>query len=155
MYNEKHDWHEHEEFVKAYDKKGAYHEALELAEVNSQKFDTVVYKKDIKLVPMTYRVIAKCDPHNAMKHYHGEPVIKRDVATPVAWLFNDHEHLSLKEANQVILDLASVTAERKLANWGVAARCLGKYVQSADCGTNDDGTRYLSDDSMTYAVEEE
>jgi len=155
MYNEKHDWHEHEEFVKAYDKNGAYHEALKLAEVYSQKFDTVVYKKDIKRVPMTYRVVAKCDPYNARKHYHGEPVIERDGATPVAWLFNYHEHLTLKEANQVLFDLACKTANRDLGSWRIAAIHLGKYASGAGCFTHDDGTRVLHDDSMTYAVEEE
>ena len=117
---------------------------------NSEYFDKVFLATD-----KSYRIVAKCDPYNARMHYHGEPVLKRDGATPVVWLFNNHEHLSLKEANQVILDLASMTAERKLANWSVAVRCLGKYVQGADCGTNDDGTRCLHDDSMTYVVEEE
>ena len=103
----------------------------------------------------TYRIIAKCDPYNARKHYHGEKVLKRDGATPVAWLFNNHEHLTLKEANQVTKDIASQGAGRKSSYWGTAVLYLGRYAPGADCGTNSDGTRFLHDDSMTYAVEEE
>jgi len=102
-----------------------------------------------------YRIIAKCDPYNARMHHCGEKVLKRDGITPVCWLYDNREHLTLKEANAVLLELACQTAAQKISNWGLAVLHLGRYTPGADCGTNSDGTRFLHDDSMTYAVEEE
>ena len=39
-----------------------------------------------KLYDIMYRIIAHCDPYNARFHYHSGEVIKRDGATPVAWV---------------------------------------------------------------------
>lgn len=47
MYNEKHDWHLHEEIIDAANKEEAYKKALQLAEIYSQQFPTIVYKKDV------------------------------------------------------------------------------------------------------------
>lgn len=104
----------------------------------------------------TYRIIAKCDPYNARKHYHGEKVIRYDGATPVAWIHDNREGMTLKEANAVLLDYAKNTAGQYIPNWGLAVLLLEKYTGGvASCGTRKDGTRFLHDDSMTYAVEEE
>ena len=50
MYNEKHDWNETKEYIEAHNKQEAYEIALEIAEIYSQQFDTIVYKKDIKRI---------------------------------------------------------------------------------------------------------
>lgn len=34
----------------------------------------------------TYRIIAACDPYNARMHYNGQPVVKKDGATPTQWV---------------------------------------------------------------------
>ena len=104
----------------------------------------------------TYRIVAKCDPYNAKKHYHGEKVIRMDGATPVEWIYDDREGMTLKEANDVILNYARITAGRHIGNWGLAVLHLEKHTEGvASCGTHQDGTRYLCDDTMTYGVEPE
>ena len=104
----------------------------------------------------TYRIIAKCDPYNAMKHYHGEKVIRRDGATPVEWIQDNHEGMTLNEANAVLMHYTKITAGQYIPNWGLAVLHIEKYTGGvASCGTHKDGTRWLSDDTMTYAVQEE
>lgn len=102
-----------------------------------------------------YRIIVKCDPYNARKHYHGEKVFERNGPTPVCWLMNDNEHLTIKKANAIMFELACVVAGRRIPNWGLAAIHLGRYSPGSDCGTGSDGLRFLHDDSLTYFVEEE
>ncbi len=104
----------------------------------------------------TYRIVAKCVPYNAKMHHHGEKVIRRDGATPVEWLHDDREGLTLKEANALLLDYAKETAGQYIPNWGLAVIHLERYTGGvASCGTHQDGTRYLNDDTMTYYVEAE
>lgn len=104
----------------------------------------------------TYRIVAKCDPYNAKKHYHGEKVIRRDGATPVEWIHDNHEGMTLEAANAVLLDFARETAGQYIPNWGLAVLHLEKYTDGvASCGTRKDGTRYLTDDTMTYSVFDE
>lgn len=104
----------------------------------------------------TYRIVAKCDPYNAKKHHHGEKVIRYDGATPVAWVHDNRERMTINEANDLLMGLAKITAERFIPNWGLAVIHLEKYTDGvASCGTHPDGTRYLRDDTMTYTVESE
>ena len=104
----------------------------------------------------TFMVVAKCDPYNAKRHYLGGKVIRRDGGTPVEWVHNREERLTLKEANDLLFLYASEIAGHKFDNWGLAVLHLEKYSNgTADCGTRKDGTRWLRDDTMTYSVEKE
>lgn len=104
----------------------------------------------------TYRIIASCDPYNAKSHYHGEKVIRRDGATPVEWIHDNREGMTLEDANAVLLQYAKITAGQYIENWGLAVLHLEKYTGGvASCGTRPDGTRYLNDDVMKYSVEME
>lgn len=104
----------------------------------------------------TYRIVAKCDPYNAKKHYHGEKVVRYDGATPVEWIHDNHEGMTLEAANAVLLDFARETAGQYIPNWGLAVLHLEKYTDGvASCGTRKDGTHYLTDDTMTYSVFDE
>lgn len=102
----------------------------------------------------TYRIVAKCDPYNAYKHYHGEPVIRRDGSTPIQWIHDDRTRLSLKEANDLIFAYTREAFGFPFANWGLAVIHSGCW-EDIDCGTLKDKTRWLRDDTMTYYVEPE
>ena len=102
-----------------------------------------------------YRIIAKCDPYNARKHYHNERVLRRDGSTPVEWIFDDCEGLTLKEANDRLFQMTKEAFGYPFANWGLAVIHNNRW-EDIDCGTNHyDGTRWLRDDTMTYRVEQE
>ena len=104
----------------------------------------------------TYRITATCDPYNAMKHYHNEKVIRRNGGTPVKWIHDNREGMTLESANAVLLDYAKITAGKYIPNWGLAVLHMEKYTDGvASCGTRKDGTRWLWDDTMTYSVEPE
>ena len=53
-----------------------------------------------------YIIVAMCDPYNAIKHYHGEKVLKRDGATPIHWVFKDEYFDTEDEAKEALLKAA-------------------------------------------------
>ena len=104
----------------------------------------------------TYRVIASCDPYHARIHYHGEEVIRKDGAIPVAWVHSPlMTSLPLADANDIIFGFVKVVASQYFDNWGLACINFPRFSPGDSCGTRHDGTRYMTDDAMTYSVEQE
>ena len=51
-----------------------------------------------------YIITAACNPYNARTHYHGQRVLKMNMATPVKWVMDDFygQGLSLEEAMDIL-----------------------------------------------------
>ena len=103
----------------------------------------------VKSIMEMYRIIARCDPYNARKHHHGEEVVERDGATPVAWVLEDG--LSLDEANRKIYELACESIGFHFGPWPAICRWGAKF--GVDAFSRKNTSRVLRDDSMTYSVE--
>lgn len=58
-----------------------------------------------------FRIIVKCDPYNARKHYHGQEVIRHDGLTPVEWVKDDNfgAGYSEEDAKEALFKLARQT----------------------------------------------
>ena len=52
-----------------------------------------------------FRIVAKCDPYNAKKHYLGQKVLKYDGITPIHWVIEDG-FASEEEAKKALKNLA-------------------------------------------------
>lgn len=58
----------------------------------------------------TYRIIAICDPYNSRFHYNGQPVIKREGATPTHWVMESG--LTSEEAHDKLWEYARMEINR-------------------------------------------
>lgn len=126
---------------------------------------------------MKYKIIAKCDPYNASKHYHGQKVVKYDGTTPVAWVVAECEEFEpLKEMlRKWCLEECGGYEEwdRDVVTERVHQYCLeglfeaaedmlAEYIKFGDGIYAENGVQVMakgaesySYDVMTYVIEEE
>lgn len=52
-----------------------------------------------------YCIVTSCDPYHASAVYHGDPVVKYDGITPIAWI--SHSFLEFDEALDILQGIAS------------------------------------------------
>ena len=120
-----------------------------------------------------YRIVAICDPYNARWHYHGERVLRYNMATPIEWIMEDE--LTEEEAHALLYDYASEGScvfpmdDETLADWRKELLADGITEEAVDAALawyqgpgyyNDDhaliyqyGDDYLRDDVMLYRIE--
>ena len=121
-----------------------------------------------------YRIIAKCDPYNAIRHYNGEEVVKYDGVTPVQWVMRDG--LDEAEAKEALMELAKTGDPYECGIWTwedektvaeTAKTIEEEFGEKADMtwykgpGLYQDvspilleGETAFRDDSVAYAIEE-
>lgn len=121
-----------------------------------------------------YMVVAHCDPYNAKSHYHGETVLKYDMATPIKWVIDNgyddglskHEALSLLECiaaevdywsfidDDYIRDLVTELMEDEGVDNPDVDWYQGPGYYDNNCLQYLIGDEYLEIDTMLYSVEE-
>lgn len=62
-----------------------------------------------------YRIIAKCDPYNAKKHYIDQPVLKYDGTTPISWVIQDD--MTEEQAQEELMKLAKTGEPFESGMW--------------------------------------
>ena len=62
-----------------------------------------------------YRIIAKCDPYNAKKHYNGQTVVKYDGTTPISWVIMGE--LTEAQAKEELMKLAKTGEPFESGMW--------------------------------------
>lgn len=60
------------------------------------------------------KIIAHCDPYNSRMYYNGQPVVKKDGATPTAWVIG--EYATAAEAQSALWEMALEDEARHFAN---------------------------------------
>ena len=96
----------------------------------------------------TYSIISYTDP------YHGSRASGYKRVSNTRYAKTLRSGLSLKEAQNALLEMFSEEVGHKVANWGVATRIQSVPGLEAS-PTYKDGTRSYSEDVWTYYIEEE
>jgi hypothetical protein len=124
-----------------------------------------------------FRIVAKCDPYNARKHYNGQTVLKYNGTSPVKWVMED-EIPSEEEAKYVLMDLAKTGGPYETGDWSYEDKnTLERFIndlvedgiprEDIDTGWYKgpgiyngcfpvllEGESSFRDDTVTYSVEE-
>lgn len=102
-----------------------------------------------------FRIVVRCDAyHSARYSINYNSVLEWEGSTPTKWIFMKGI-LTLKQAQRVLLRMASDDAEIEYPNWGIAVMHPNEDKEVECYPTRKDGTRAYRKDTLTYEIESE
>ena len=102
-----------------------------------------------------FRIVVRCDAyHSARYSLNDNSVLERKGNTPTKWIFMKGIS-TLRQAQRVLLRMASDDAEIEYPNWGMAVMHPNEDKEVECYPTRKDGTRAYRKDTLTYEIESE
>ena len=102
-----------------------------------------------------FRIVVRCDAyHSARYNINCNSVLEREGNTPTKWIFMKGIS-TLRQAQKVLLRMASGDAEIEYPNWGMAVMHPNEDKEVECYRTRKDGTRAYRKDTLTYEIESE
>ena len=101
------------------------------------------------------RIVVRCDAyHSARYNINYNSVLEWEGSSPTKWIFMKGI-LTLKQAQRILLRMASGDAEIEYPNWGIAVMHPNEDKEVECYRTRKDGTRAYRKDTLTYEIESE
>ena len=102
-----------------------------------------------------FRIVVRCDAyHSARYNINYNSVLEWEGSSPTKWVFMKGI-LTLKQAQRILLRMASGDAEIEYPNWGMAVMHPNEDKEVECYRTRKDGTRAYRKDTLTYEIESE
>ena len=102
-----------------------------------------------------FRIVVRCDAyHSARYNINYNSVLEWEGSSPTKWVFMKGI-LTLKQAQRILLRMASGDAEIEYPNWGIAVMHPNEDKEVECYRTRKDGTRAYRKDTLTYEIESE
>lgn len=102
-----------------------------------------------------FRIVVRCDAyHSARYNINYNSVLEWEGSSPTKWIFMKGI-LTLKQAQRILLRMASGDAEIEYPNWGIAVMHPNEDKEVECYRTRKDGTRAYRKDTLTYEIESE
>ena len=103
----------------------------------------------------SFRIVVRCDAyHSARYNINYNSVLEWEGSSPTKWVFMKGI-LTLKQAQRILLRMASGDAEIEYPNWGIAVMHPNEDKEVECYRTRKDGTRAYRKDTLTYEIESE
>lgn len=104
----------------------------------------------------SFRIVVRCDAYHSARHLslNDNSVLEREGNTPTKWIFMKGIS-TLRQAQRVLLRMASGDAEIEYPNWGMAVMHPNEDKEVECYPTRKDGTRAYRKDTLTYEIEPE
>lgn len=103
----------------------------------------------------SFRIVVRCDAyHSARYNINYNSVLEWEGSSPTKWIFMKGI-LTLKQAQRILLRMASGDAEIEYPNWGIAVMHPNEDKEVECYRTRKDGTRAYRKDTLTYEIESE
>ena len=100
-----------------------------------------------------FRIVVRCDAyHSARYNINYNSVLEWEGSSPTKWVFMKGI-LTLKQAQRILLRMASGDAEIEYPNWGMAVMHPNEDKEVECYRTRKDGTRAYRKDTLTYEIE--